>query len=64
MAVVPARQSMKPAGPVRQTYNKVDFIPQSGTTNLAAGQDHHKRQRENKLSSVIKIKKIGFFYLI
>jgi hypothetical protein len=35
--MVPARQPMQPRGPVRQPYAipLVDYIPQSGTKNLA-----------------------------
>ncbi len=35
--VVPAHQPILPRGPVRQTYARVDYIPQSGTKNLASG---------------------------
>ncbi len=34
---LPARQSMSPGGPVQQPYAGVDYIPRSGTKNLAYG---------------------------
>ncbi len=35
--VVPARRPMEHGGPERQPYTIVDYIPQSGTKNLASG---------------------------
>ncbi len=37
--VVPARQSSKAGGPVQQTYAGVNYVPQSGTMNLATGEE-------------------------
>ncbi len=35
--VVTARQATEAGGPVRQPYAEVNYIPQSGTKNLATG---------------------------
>jgi hypothetical protein len=39
MSVVPARKATEAGGTVRQPYADVNYIPQSGTMNLATEQD-------------------------
>ncbi len=48
--VVPARQAAKAGLPVRQPYAGVNFIPQSGTMNLATVHSVEKSKLEVKVS--------------
>ncbi len=53
--VVPARQAAYAGGPVRQSYARVNYIPQSGTMNLA------QEGLNGGFDSMAFIEKIPFF---